>query len=344
MRVVLIGGNGFIGRPLTHQLQSAGHEVAVFHRRPASPDMASDIFQIQGDRNQLAVYRDRIAKFAPDVIVDFILSSGAQARELMKVVRGITNRVIAISTGDVYRAWGVLHGTESGPLESVPITEDSALRSARRLYSPETIRMMRSIASWATEDYDKIAVEEAIMGGRDVSGTILRLPMVYGPGDAANRLFPILKPIADGRSYMILPENFALWRSPRGYVENVAHAVALAITSGRAAGRIYNVCEEPCVSELEWRTTVGRQAGWTGKFVVLPVTRTPRHLLFPLNAGQDVVVSSQRIRTHLGYSEVVGREEGIRRTIAWERASPPKNTNPQQFDYAAEDAALASVA
>jgi len=238
----------------------------------------------------------------------------------------------------------VLHGIESGPLESVPITEDSALRTTRRLYSPETIRMMQSIAAWATEDYDKMAVEEAIMSGRDVSGTVLRLPMVYGPGDRAHRLFPILKPIADRRPSIILPENFAGWRGPRGYVENVAHAVALAITSDRAAGRIYNVCEEPCVSELEWRSAVGRQALWRGKFVVLPVKRTPRHLWFPLNATQHVVVSSQRIRTQLGYNEIVGREEGIQRTIAWERANPPTNINPQQFDYAAEDVALASVA
>ena len=168
---------------------------------------------------------------------------------------------------------------------------------------------MRSTAAWATEDYDEIAVEEAIMGARDVSGTLLRLPMVYGPGDRGNRLFPILKPIADGRPSIILPENFAGWRGPRGYVENVAHAVALAIMSERAFGRIFNVCEEPCVSELEWRTAVGRQAGWTGNFVILPVTRTPRHLLFPLNAAQHVVLSSERIRTQLGYNEIVCGEE-----------------------------------
>src|SRR5215472_14842088 len=125
MRVLLLGGNGFIGTPLRHQLETAGHEIAVFHRA-ASADLPPDIFQIHGDRNQLSAHRDQIAKFAPDVIVDFILSSGDQARELMSVLSGITDRVIAISTADVYRAWGVLRGIESGPLESVPITEDSA--------------------------------------------------------------------------------------------------------------------------------------------------------------------------------------------------------------------------
>jgi nucleoside-diphosphate-sugar epimerase len=203
---------------------------------------------------------------------------------------------------------------------------------------------MQSIFPWATEDYDKIAVEETIMDSPSVPGTVLRLPMVYGPGDRANRFFPILKPIIDGRSSMILPEDFAAWRGPRGYVENVAHALALAITSDQAAGRIYNVCEEPCISELEWRTSIAKQAGWTGNFVVLPLANTPKHLLFPANAAQHVVVSSQRIRGELGYEEIISREEGIRRTIAWELDNPPKTLNPQQFDYAAEDAALTNAA
>jgi len=344
MRVLLIGGNGFIGFPLTKQLLAAGHTVAIFHRAPALGNDRNDVLHLSGDRNQLSAYRSQLQEFAPDSIVDLILSSGEQARELMNVARGVTGRVIALSTGDVYRAWGVLHGVESGAIEPLPIREDSPLRTNRKLYSPETLRMMKSIFPWATEDYDKIAVEEAVMSDPAVPGTVLRLPMVYGPGDLAHRLFPVLKPIADRRSSMILPEDFAAWRGPRGYVENVAHAIALAITSDRAAGRIYNICEEPCISELEWRTSISKQAGWMGKFVLLPVERTPQHLLFPFNAAQQVVVSSQRIRSELGYEEIVSRETGIRCTIAWESSNPPQTVNPKQFDYAAEDAALSNAA
>jgi len=344
MRVLLIGGNGFIGSPLTKRLLAAGYKVAIFHRAPAPRNNDNDALHISGDRNHLSAHRERLQEFAPDVIVDLILSSGEQARQLMSVASGITGRVVVLSTGDVYRAWGVLHGVERGALEPLPITEDSPLRTNRELYSPETIRMMKSIFPWATEDYDKIAVEEAVMSDPVVPGTVLRLPMVYGPGDLAHRFFPMLKPIADGRSSMILPENFAAWRGPRGYVENVAHAIALAITSHRAPRRIYNVCEEPCVSELEWRTNIAAQAGWTGKFVVLPVERTPQHLLFSFNAAQQVTVSSQRIRDELGYEEIVSREAGIRRTIAWESSNPPQTVDPKQFDYAAEDAALSHAA
>jgi len=344
MRILLIGGNGFIGTPLTRQLLAAGHKLAIFHRGTPSAQASAAALHIQGDRNRLSDHQDQLRKFAPDVIVDLILSSGPQARQLMTVARDITKRVVALSTGDVYRAWGVLHRVESGSLEPLPITEDSALRTTRKLYSPDGIKALQDIFTWATEDYDKIAVEQAVMSDDRVPGTIVRLPMVYGEGDPLHRFFPVLKRIADRRNAIILPEDVAAWRGPHGYVDNVAHAIALCVSADRAAGRIYNVNEEPSVSDLEWQRSIAQQTDWRGKFVVLPVDRTPQHLRFPANTAQHVVISSHRIRSELGYQEIIPLEEGIARTIAWESANPPATINPQQFDYAAEDAALASAA
>jgi len=245
---------------------------------------------------------------------------------------------------DVYRAWGVLHGSEPGPLEPLPLTEESPLRTVRTLYSPETLKMMQSIFTWVDEKYDKVAVEEAIMGDPVVSGTVLRLPMVYGPGDPLHRFLPLLKRFADGRPAILLADDFAAWRGPRGYVENVAHAIALAATSDQAAGRVYNICEEPTLPELEWQSRITRQTNWSGRFVVLPRESTPKHLLLPGNTAQHVVATSERIRTELRYKEIVATDEAIRRTTNWEQRNPPSTINLQQYDYDAEDAALANVA
>ena len=65
--------------------------------------------RIQGDRNRLSDYRNQLQRFSPDVIIDLILSSGEQARQLMETSRQVARRVVAISSIDVYRAWGVLH-------------------------------------------------------------------------------------------------------------------------------------------------------------------------------------------------------------------------------------------
>ena len=101
MRILVIGGNGFIGSPLVSELLGSGHEVAVFHRRSDVGLADSGVVQIQGDRNRLSDYEGQLRLFSPDVIVDLILSSGEQARQLVETAHEIARRVIAISSMDV---------------------------------------------------------------------------------------------------------------------------------------------------------------------------------------------------------------------------------------------------
>ena len=339
MRILLIGGNGFIGRALVSTLQQQGHALALFHRgTTAAP---ANVDEIQGDRNQLHASTPQFQKFAPDAVIDLILSSGSQAEELMNVFRGLTSRIVMLSSIDVYRAINISQGTEEGPLEPVPLTEDSPLRQKLHPYPPESLQALRKIFAWVTDDYDKIPAERIVMTHPELPGTVLRLPMIYGPGDPLHRFYPIVKRIADGRRHILSADTLGAWRSPRGYVVNVAAAIALAATDNRAVGRIYNVCEEPAFSELEWSKKIADAMQWNGEFVVLPAERTPAHLMRPGNAAQHWSASSARIRRELGFQEPVSIEEAIRQTIPWERENPPV-LPLAHFDYAAEDAALAS--
>lgn len=339
MRILLIGGNGFIGRFAVAALKQQGHALAVFHRGTTAVPAGVD--EVRGDHNQLNATAQELKRFVPDVVIDLVISSGAQAEELMNIFRGATQRVVMLSSIDVYRAVGILHGTESGPLQEVPLTEESELRRCLHPYPPEGLQHLRKIFAWVTDDYDKIPAEHVVMNDRELPGTVLRLPMVYGPGDLLRRFYPVVKRIVDERRHILFSETLAAWRSPRGYVENVAAAIALAATDDRAARRIYNVCEEPSFSELEWARKVAAAMRWGGDFVVLPTESTPRHLLQPGNAAQHWTTSSTRIRQELGYEESVTIEEAIRRTVRWERENPPTDVRLAQFDYAAEDAAVA---
>lgn len=203
--------------------------------------------------------------------------------------------------------------------------------------------MLRKIFSWVTDDYDKIPAERVVMNDRELPGTVLRLPMVYGPGDPLHRFYPVVKRIVDGRRHIIFPETLAAWRSPRGFVENVAAAIVLAACDDRAVRRIYNVCEEPPFSELEWARKIASEMKWDGEFVVLPVEDTPRHLIRPGNALQHWSASSARIRRELEYEEPVAMEDAVQRTIRWEQENPPDALFMAQFDYAAEDLAVAQA-
>jgi len=333
--ILIVGGTGFIGPHLVRWLAERGHSVAVFHRGKSRPDLPAE--HILGERRDLPKLR-----LKADLVIDLILSSAAQAQATMDAFRGIARRVVVASSMDVYRACAVMHRLEEGPLEPVPLTEDSRLRTKLQTYPAELMTVLRKFFGWIDEDYDKIPVERTIMGDSDLPGTIADCQSVYGPGDYARRFHPVLKRIDDGRPAIIYEEGLAAWKAPRGYVENVAAALGLAAVEDRAAGRIYNVAETPVFSELEWARKIAAATGWTGGFVVLPWDRTPEHLRQPGNSAQHWEADSMRIRNELGYREPVSIEEGIRRTIDWERANPPGEFNPHRFDYPAEDAAIAA--
>lgn len=335
----MIGGSGFIGPFVINALVQQGHDVTVFHRGEAKTPLPESVRRLHGDRNHLAAHRAEFQQWAPDIVLDFILSDDRQAQALMGTFRGLASRVIAISSQDVYLAYGVLLGREPGPPQPTPLTEESELRRQLHPYSVEHLRLAQAAFSWITEDYDKIPVERTVLGDPALPGTVLRLPMVYGPGDPLHRFFPTLKRMDDNRPAILLEEGYARLHPPRGYVEDVADAIALATVSDRSAGRIYNVASDQQFSELEWAQRIG-QVAVKGSVVALPKEQTPAHLITPLNTEQDWLVSSARIRQELGYAEAVPSDVAIARTIEWERANPPAQVDPAQFDYAAEDAAL----
>jgi len=337
MRILIIGGTGFIGGAISRELVGQGHAVTVVHR---GTTVVPETDVIRADRRDIERLRPQLAANRPDVAIDTILSSGRQTETVVRALSGIAARLIVLSSQDVYRATGVLHGIEPGPPEPTPLTEDSPLRTVLQPYPAPLLAKLRDVFPWLDDQYEKILVERAASTDPLLPATILRLPMVYGPGDPLHRLYPIVKRVDDGRRTIIVPRASAEWRGTRGYVGNVAAAVAAAVVSPHAANRTYNI-GEPAVPEIEWTRQVARAAGHTGSVVVVPDDRVPPHLVPPGNLAQDWETSSSRLREQLGFRDPVDRETALAETVAWERAHPPP-VDPAQFDYDAEDAALAA--
>src|SRR5215472_4109366 len=165
MKILAIGGTGFIGQFAVPRLQQAGHSVTVFHRGTThAPSGASEIV---GDRNEISGNRATFARENFDAVIDFIVSSERHARDLIETFRGLTRRVIALSSMDVYRAMGVVRKTEPGPVQELPLTEEPALRPGPQ-YSPKEIKELHAILPWLNKDYEKIAVERALMSNQDL--------------------------------------------------------------------------------------------------------------------------------------------------------------------------------
>jgi nucleoside-diphosphate-sugar epimerase len=339
MRILVIGGTGFIGARVLRRLVDQRHEVMVFHRGQTETSLPPTIRYVYGERSALPSFAATFRQFAPQVTLDVIPYSEHDALTLIQTLRGVTERVVALSSQDVYRAYGLFTRLEDGLPEPVPYDEDAPLRT--RLYPYRALALGPDELSY---QYEKILVERAVMNEPELPGTILRLPQVYGPGDRHHRLFEYLKRMDDGRRVILLGEMQCGWRWTRGYVENVAAAIALAVTDERAAGRIYNVGEPEALSEAEWVRAIGKVVGWDGKVVAMPEEMVPAHLATPYDWRQHLAAETSRIRTELGYEEKIPREEALRRTVEWERANPPGEIDAKRFDYAAEDLALSKFA
>jgi nucleoside-diphosphate-sugar epimerase len=180
---------------------------------------------------------------------------------------------------DVYRAYGVILGKESGFI-TIPLTEDSPLR--QELY-PFWEMPKRPLS--APVDYEKILVGKVIMAQPDLPGTVVRLPMVYGENDPLHRLFPYLQRMDEYRCAIVLEESIAQWRGSYGSVENVGYAIALAVSCQQATGRIYHVADTQVPSEAERIAVLGEVAGWEGKVVTVPKHQLPPGWNLPVNTA-----------------------------------------------------------
>lgn len=304
MRILLIGGTGFIGTQITRGLLSAGHETAIFHRgrTGAGPPGARTY---RGDRSTPAALAAALEEYAPTAVVDTVAYTGPAMRILVGALPPSVRHLVVLSSGDVYQRYDAFRGITPSATARDPLDEDAPLRQRLHPYrdqatGPDDLRF----------DYEKIEVE-AVARESPVPVSLLRLPMVYGPGDPQRRVGGYLDKMMGGARAIGLHPDEAAWRCTRGYAEDVAHAVILAAT-GVPADQTFNVGEAEAVTELEWVRLIAHAIGWQGRVSADPASAMSR----PANWRADLVTSTARIRNQLGYVEPVGRAEGLRRTVA----------------------------
>ena len=318
----------FLGPPSVRWLIDAGHDVTVFHRGRAEHPGTADAEHVHGDFAAFADSVPRLIAGRPDVVLDivpYIDKAGHGVRHFA----GVADRAVVVTSLDVYRAFAIAWGSESGEIEPTPLTEDSPLRSGP---APDLTSDI---------DFDNLDVERALLDREDLPVTVLRLPMIFGPNDPMHRLFYYVRRMDDRRHAIVIDEVRASLRWSRGYVANVAAAVGLAVNDVRSAARVLNVAAEETPSEVEWVRAIGHACGWAGEIVVACHESLPTALRSPLKTRQDMIVSSDRIRRELGYTDPVSADEALVRTVEWTRSHPPAT---EALDYSLENSVLEAVA
>lgn len=314
MKVLILGGTGFIGRPVTTRLLEAGHEIAVFHRGKRHARFPRHVLHIHGTRSRLAESARAFESFSPEVVVDLIAFSEADAESTVQVFSGRVERLVCASSMDVYRAHGSFRRLEPSAPRKRPLSERAPLRTVLFPY-----RDLAKNKSDLFFSYEKILVERSVMNNAELSATVLRLPQVFGPHDEQHRLRFYLQRMEAGED-IVISEAKAGWRWTRGYVQDIAAGFVLAATNRKASGRIYNIGERAAESEKDWIQRIGEAAGWTGQLRVVSEKALPAALRDPYDWSHHLAGDTGRIRRELGYQEKVSPSEAMRRSVRWERS------------------------
>jgi nucleoside-diphosphate-sugar epimerase len=316
-KVLVVGGTNFIGPEVVRTLVRLGADVTVLHRGEHEDELG-DVRHIHADRADLATH---VAAVSPDVMLDMVPVHADHAATVMSAAEaGRVARVVAVSSMDVYRGFDVVHRRETAT-QPIPFTEDSELRVSRYPYRD------RFEPGEAMYDYDKIHVEERVLGSSEIPGVVLRLPVVFGPKDRQHRLYGVARRIADGMPVIVMTEGLGAWRFGKAFRSNVADAIALGCLHPVAAGGVFNVGSFDG-TEAEWTAAVGAVMGWEGAVVTIPDAAAPDDLVPDIDVRQHLVGDSGRIRRELGWAERVELSQAISETVEWELANPP-----QDFDY-----------
>ncbi len=287
MDILIIGGTRFIGAHVVRQLAERGQAVTVYHRGQHEPAMPASVRHVHSPEAAMPTrsFPPELLTPQPDVVIHMIAMGKADAQAAMNFFRGNTGRVIWISSGDVYRAYGRFIGIEPGPIERGLLTEESPLRGVFYPY-----RDPAKPADDFVNIYEKILVEQVAFSDRQLPGTVLRLPKVYGPGENGD-----LATVYGFR-------NHPQWRWTHGFVANVAAAIVLAAHHPAAANRIYNVGEEhtPTIAE---------------RMANLPPSNVPTNTDTKFNFEQDIAYETTRIREELGYHETISERLAMQRLL-----------------------------
>jgi 2-alkyl-3-oxoalkanoate reductase len=320
MKVLVTGGTGFLGRNVVRRLLTDGDEVRVLARNPgAATDLAKEGAEIvSGDLRQ-----GRTVISACDgvdaVIHTAALSApwGRKREFLVNNVVGTRHVLTGCKTHQVRRLIYI-----SSP--SVVFTGQDQVDLADDAPYPTRFVSMYSATKAIAEKMVSRAVTED-----GLSAINLRPKAIFGPGDTS--LLPRL--IAAARVGRLPQIGDGTNRVDLTYVENVAHAIALALRSEKAVGGTYTITNGESVLLWEVIRRVLEHVGLSTKLKAFPVPvalaaatlmearasitgKEPlltRYTVQILARTQTYDISAAR--RDLGYEPIVPLEEGIRRTL-----------------------------
>jgi len=178
LRILILGGTGFIG---PHQVQYAldrGHRVTLFNRGQTNPGLFPDVEKLIGDRNKPDGYKALKGR-TWDAVIDNPVQVPRWVREAGAALAAHTNRYLFVSTLSTFRNRKDVGITEDGPLHD-PAPPDAV---------PSGAASQAAYPGAPVSTYGPLKVRGE-MEARAAFGDkalIVRPGLIVGPGDLTDR-------------------------------------------------------------------------------------------------------------------------------------------------------------
>jgi nucleoside-diphosphate-sugar epimerase len=321
MGVAIIGGTGFIGPQIAARVLARGLQPLVIARGHHPVTLPSGAVFEAADRMDTSRLVELFRTYSIGTVIDVFTLSLRNTKPVIDAI-GITGgRYVPLSSVDVYRNYGGLLGRETPPVQLEPAREEDPLRGFRYPYRDNS-RRPQGVESDLFEDYDKIFVEDHARADDRFETTIIRAPMIFGPGDKQHRFRWAIEAVLSDQPIRI-DRRAARWGNSYGYGEDIAEAIVLAALALEAAGRTYNVGQPFVRTPVEWLHTFAAHLNRPIK--VIEVDPSDRGLLVEraeaMNLAYPLTLDTARIRTELGFTEIVSEPDALDATIAYEQPS-----------------------
>lgn len=332
MKVLVTGGNGFLGRAVVAELKRRGHQVSSASRRPSAELAAMGVRTLTCDlRNREHVERAVEGHEAVVHCAALTGLAGARVDFVRTNVEG-TQAVLAAC-----RAHGVRRLVyTSSP--SVVFDGRDHRRADESLPYPR-----RHLAAYPAT---KAIAEREVLGanGASLATVALRPHLILGPGEA--NLMPRL--VARARAGKLIVVGGGHNEVSFTWVDNAAAAHADALErlepNARGAGRAYFVAQKEPVELWSWLAQLFTRAGIpppagrvsrTGAYLagaacelVWGLTRRrgeppmTRFLAQQLGACHSYAIGA--LEREFGYAERVSTAEATERLVTWLASEPPR--------------------
>lgn len=330
MRLLLLGGTGFISASIVRRLLAEGHEVTTLTRGRTPDPFGQDarVDRRHGDRRSEADLLAAMGGRRFDAVIDMTAFNGADTRTALKVCAPACDRFVHCSTVSVYMVSDQV---------TCPITEDQALAPLMPDWPRNPFGMGYGI--------DKRACEEELWRahaeGR-TAVTVLRPTFVAGPRDPGRRDWFWIERILDGKPLLVPGSGDFVFQMV--YVEDTAAAFASALRRPESVGKAYTVAAEEIFSLNAY---LERLAALLDREVDLihvdqevfdaqAFSYFPGADVFPYNTRRPAVFSLEAAKRDLGFRSTPW-ETWISETIGWFRehdASPSWGYDKRQEEVA----------